>query len=84
MNWDISIGRSRQWMGRLMQATGQRFAARRLVLDGEAMEYAGRLQTRYGLLKHEAQWGGPMTLMKRQPVAVRADRVLSRSDKQAE
>jgi len=68
MNWDISIGRSKQLMGRLLQTAGRRFSTRRLVLDGEAMEYAGRLQSRYGMLKHEAQWGGHPLQLRRQRI----------------
>jgi hypothetical protein len=80
MNWDISIGRARQLLGRLMQSAGRRFSARRMVLDGEAMEYAGRLQTRYGLLKHEAQWGDAAMVSRPQPIRIRADRRASRTD----
>ena len=56
MNWDISMGRARQLFGRLLQRAGTRLGDRRLVLNGEAHEYAGRLQARYGALKHQVQW----------------------------
>ena len=75
MNWDISIGRLRQVGGRLMQAMGQRFAQRKWVLDGEAMEYAGRLQIRYGMLKHQVQWGPDRARMS-DPIAIRTERSL--------
>ena len=57
MNWDISIGQCKQIYGRVLQACGQRFDRRKLVLDGERIEYGGRLQSRYGMLKHQVQWG---------------------------
>ena len=56
MNWDITIGQVRLAYGRLLQRIGTRVDRRGLVLKGEAMEYAGRLQHRYGALKHQAQW----------------------------
>jgi len=56
MNWDISTGRFKQSYGRVLQSIGRFLARRRLVLDGEALEYAGRLQMRYGMLKHQVQW----------------------------
>lgn len=56
MNWDISIGHCKQVYGRALQATGRRFDRRALVLEGERMEFGGRLQMRYGLLKNEVQW----------------------------
>lgn len=60
MNWDISIGHTKQFSGRLLQFAGRQLASRKLVLQGESIEYAGRLQMRYGLLKHQAQWGKDM------------------------
>lgn len=71
MNWDTLIGRARQATGRLLQAGGERFGDRRWILRGEAMEYAGRLQTRYGLLKHQVQWGAELT-----PIAIRNEPTL--------
>ena len=56
MNWDISIGQCKQVYGRAMQALGRRLDRRSMVLEGERIEFGGRLQTRYGLLKHEVQW----------------------------
>ena len=57
MNWDISIGQCKQLYGRALQICGQRFDRRKLVLEGERIEYSGRLQSRYGMLKHHVQWG---------------------------
>ena len=57
MNWDISIGQCKQVWGRVLQELGGRYERRRLVLNGERLEFAGRLQARYGTLKHQAQWG---------------------------
>ena len=71
MNWDISIGHGRQVCGRVMQAVGKRFDRRALVLEGERIEFKGRLQMRYGLLKNEVQWG---------PSLARITRSLDRSD----
>ncbi len=70
MNWDISIGRTREAVGRTLQWLGARIARRQWVLDGEAMEYSGRLQTRYGLLKHQVQWGDDALRLKRQVIPV--------------
>lgn len=56
MNWDVSIGRCKQIYGRYLQRTGSQFGNRKLVLEGERAEYAGRLQIRYGSLKHQALW----------------------------
>jgi uncharacterized protein YjbJ (UPF0337 family) len=56
MNWDISTGRFKQSYGRVLQSLGRYLARRGLVLEGEALEYAGRLQMRYGMLKHQVQW----------------------------
>lgn len=63
MNWDIATGRSRQFVGRLLQTIGARSSRRKLVLQGEQLEYGGRLQTRYGTLKHQVQWQGRLTTM---------------------
>ena len=60
MNWDISIGQCKQVWGRVLQDMGRRFDRRRLVLDGERFEFSGRLQARYGALKHQAQWGSAL------------------------
>jgi hypothetical protein len=57
MNWDITIGQVRQTYGRFLQRVGMRWEKRSVILDGERMEYEGRLQHRYGTLKHQAQWG---------------------------
>lgn len=57
MNWDISIGHGKQFYGRVMQGLGRRFDRRSMVLEGERVEFSGRLQMRYGLLKNEVQWG---------------------------
>ncbi len=59
MNWDISIGYCRQAYGRVVQALGRRFESRAMVMTGERIEYAARLQIRYGVLKHQAQWNAP-------------------------
>ena len=72
MNWDISIGHGKQWYGRMLQGIGRRFDRRRIVLDGERIEFTGRLQMRYGLLKHQAQWGSALLRLQRQPMAVSA------------
>lgn len=56
MNWDISIGQCKRIYGRLLQDLGGRLGRRGLVLRGERSEYAGRLQMRYGMLKHQALW----------------------------
>jgi len=56
MNWDISLGHLRQWYGRSLQRVGARFENRRMVMSGERAEYSGRLQVRYGAVKHQAQW----------------------------
>lgn len=56
MNWDITIGQVKQTFGRSLQRVGSRFAKRRLVMQGERAEYAGRLQMHYGMLKHQALW----------------------------
>lgn len=60
MNWDISIGQCKQLYGRALQACGRRFDRRKLVLNGERIEYSGRLQARYGMLKHHVQWGAEL------------------------
>jgi uncharacterized protein YjbJ (UPF0337 family) len=57
MNWDISIGNCRQFGGRALQVFGRQVDRRGLVLRGAQIEYRGRLQTRYGWLKHQEQWG---------------------------
>ena len=57
MNWDISIGHGRQVYGCVLQDLGRRFDRRAMVLEGERIEFSGRLQMRYGLLKNEVQWG---------------------------
>ncbi len=60
MNWDITIGRCKQSYGRCLQRLGIRMQNRILVLNGERAEYSGRLQMRYGTLKHQALWNlGP-------------------------
>ena len=71
MNWDISTGRVKQSYGRLLQLVGRRFARRRLVLDGEALEYAGRLQMRYGMLKHQVQWNHAPIRPDRESIAIK-------------
>lgn len=68
MNWDISIGHCKQIYGRVLQSVGQRFDRRQFVLDGERIEYSGRLQSRYGTLKHHVQWGPEMIRSPRQIV----------------
>ena len=57
MNWDISIGRFLQSYGRVLQRLGRRLDRRPMVLDGERIEFSGRLQMRYGMVKHQVQWG---------------------------
>ena len=59
MNWDISLGTARQLSGKVIQALGNRLESRKMILAGERLEYAGRLQARYGALKHQAQWHWP-------------------------
>jgi hypothetical protein len=66
MNWDISIGQGRQLYGRMLQAFGRRFDRRQWVLTGERIEYSGRLQSRYGVLKHTVQWGPTMARIPRE------------------
>ncbi len=66
MNWDISIGNGRQLCGRVLKTLGQQLDRRALVLTGEQIESRGRLQTRYGLLKHQEQWGASLARMRRQ------------------
>ncbi len=56
MNWDITIGQCKQSYGRYLQRLGSRMGNRKLVLSGERSEYSGRLQMRYGTLKHQALW----------------------------
>jgi hypothetical protein len=70
MNWDISMGRGRQWFGRVLQRIGTRLCNRQLVLDGEGHEYAGRLQARYGALKHQVQWNLRPIPIKQEPVSL--------------
>ena len=70
MNWDTSVGWCKQAHGQLLQWLGKRVAQRRLILDGEALEYAGRLQLRYGLLKHQVQWSHPLAV-RREPIVVK-------------
>ncbi len=70
MNWDITIGHGRQMVGRVMRAFGRRYDRRQAVLDGEQMEYAGRLQARYGVLKHQVQWSSDPSHLRRQPIAI--------------
>jgi hypothetical protein len=71
MNWDISIGKGKQAYGRLLQRAGNRFSQRRWVLDGEALEYAGRLQMRYGMLKHQVQWNHETLRLRREPIPIK-------------
>ncbi len=66
MNWDIAIGQGKQVYGRALQTLGQRFDRRRMVLKGEQIEYGGRLQSRYGALKHQAQWGAKLIRIPRE------------------
>lgn len=66
MNWDISIGRGKQLYGRILQKVGQHLGQRTMVLDGESAEYSGRLQMRYGWLKHQEQWGAHFARIPRQ------------------
>lgn len=68
MNWDISIGQCKRLYGRVLQACGQRFDRRKLVLDGERIEYSGRLQSRYGMLKHHVQWGAGLARVPRETI----------------
>jgi uncharacterized protein YjbJ (UPF0337 family) len=68
MNWDISIGHSKRVYGRVLQAIGRRLGRRKLVLGGEAIEYAGRLQMRYGTLKHHVQWNTAAIPLVREPI----------------
>jgi uncharacterized protein YjbJ (UPF0337 family) len=70
MNWDISMGRARQLVGRLLQRVGERIGDRQLVLNGETHEYAGRLQARYGVLKHQVQWSLRPIPIRQEPAAL--------------
>jgi len=72
MNWDISIGRVKQVYGRVLQRIGNRFSQRRWVLDGEALEYGGRLQMRYGMVKHHVQWNDEALRLRRQPIPIKS------------
>ena len=67
MNWDITIGECKQAVGRVLQSFGRRFDRRQAVLEGEQLEFSGRLQSRYGLLKHQAQWNAGLVRIRRQP-----------------
>ncbi len=60
MNWDISIGQCKQWYGRVLQVVGRRLDRRGIVSEGERFESTGRLQARYGLVKHQVQWGAKL------------------------
>ncbi len=73
MNWDISIGQCKQLYGRVLQSIGQKFDRRKLVLDGERIEYSGRLQSRYGTLKHHVQWGAGLVRIPRDKAALAVD-----------
>ena len=72
MNWDISTGRFKQSYGRVLQTLGKHLSQRKWVLDGEALEYAGRLQMRYGMLKHQVQWNHAPLVQRREPIATRS------------
>ena len=65
MNWDIAIGQCRQIVGRGLQAWGRRTRRSRLVSNGEGIERAGRLQLRYGVLKHQVQWNSGLIEIRR-------------------
>ena len=67
MNWDISIGHCKQLYGRALQAYGRRWDRRKVVLNGERIEYSGRLQARYGTLKHHVQWGPALARVRSDP-----------------
>ena len=73
MNWDIAIGHCKQRYGRLLQTMGQRLDRRRLVLDGERVEFGGRLQARYGMLKHHVQWNAGLLQLRRQSIPIQHD-----------
>ena len=73
MNWDITIGHGKQIVGRVIQSFGRRYDRRRLVLGGERLEYAGRLQMRYGVLKHQVQWNAGLVRIRRQPSMIDGD-----------
>ena len=77
MNWDITIGHCKQTYGRLLQSVGQRTDRRRLVLDGERLEFSGRLQARYGMLKHHVQWNAGLLQLRRQSLPVHRDAALA-------
>ncbi len=72
MNWDIAIGQCKQRYGRILQGIGQRFDHRRMVMNGERLEFSGRLQARYGVLKHQAQWGQDLIRISSRPTATHA------------
>jgi uncharacterized protein YjbJ (UPF0337 family) len=69
MNWDISMGRARQLYGRMLQQVGARLGDRRIVMNGEGHEYAGRLQARYGAIKHQVQWNLQPVPIKQEPTS---------------
>jgi hypothetical protein len=81
MNWDISIGLLKQIYGWFLQVIGQRLSRRKTVLNGEALEYAGRLQVRYGTLKHQVQWNVGNLRFRREPIVIRDAQVLRPSKK---
>gem|GEM_PF-6730316 len=39
-----------------------------MVMSGERIEYSGRLQVRYGAVKHQAQWNWNALKMQHQPI----------------
>lgn len=73
MNWDITMGYLRQACGRFLRTAGERLASPATVRRGERIEYAGRLQIRYGALKHQAQWHGDGLSWARDAVPVRVE-----------
>ncbi len=83
MNWDIAFGHGRQSWGRWLQRVGTRFDRRALVLRGEQVEYAGRLQSRYGALKHQAQWGAAPLRFPREALVPTRIPVVGKSDASA-
>ncbi len=71
MNWDISIGHGRRVYGRVLQSIGRRLDDVQMIVEGQRAESRGRLQARYGVLKHQVQWGAQLI---RLPLAKAADR----------
>ncbi len=55
MNWDRIEGNWKQFSGKVTQKWGKLTNDDLDVIDGKRTELAGRLQTRYGVAKDEAE-----------------------------